>query len=127
MAACCNPSTAHKIVGYVTRGGFISIHRKLCKVLSSLDASRLIEARWNGHHIGSKRITVEVTTTRSTHLSELAHELHVEKITLLKFSHERQGQDHVLIFDLQLPDGHDMKSVIKNWEKMEEVKEVRVV
>src|SRR5690606_38211190 len=41
VAACCKPVYGHMIVGYVTRGGFISIHEKNCKVLASLDKRRL--------------------------------------------------------------------------------------
>lgn len=49
FAKCCNPIPGDEIVGYVTRGRGVTIHRSDCvNVLhmSDLDRQRLIEAEW---------------------------------------------------------------------------------
>ncbi len=49
FARCCNPIPGDEIVGYVTRGRGVTIHRSDCvNVLhmSDLDRQRLIEAEW---------------------------------------------------------------------------------
>lgn len=50
FSKCCNPVPGDEIVGFVTRGRGISIHRKDCVNvlnLSEEDKQRVIEARWD--------------------------------------------------------------------------------
>ena len=49
FSKCCNPLPGDDIVGFVTRGRGVSIHRRDCANLQELaneDRSRLIEAQW---------------------------------------------------------------------------------
>lgn len=51
LAACCHPRAGDSVIGYVTRGNRISIHRKNCKMLGTLDIRRFIEANWRESEI----------------------------------------------------------------------------
>ena len=46
IASCCNPLPGEEIVGYITKGNGISVHRKLCHNLEYLD-NRMINVKWN--------------------------------------------------------------------------------
>jgi GTP pyrophosphokinase len=47
LARCCNPIPGEPIVGYVTRGRGVTIHRRDCpNVLNVRDGERLIEVSW---------------------------------------------------------------------------------
>lgn len=49
MAKCCNPIPPERIVGYVTRGQGVTIHRKDCKealILQENENERIIEVSW---------------------------------------------------------------------------------
>lgn len=47
LARCCNPVVGEPIVGYVTRGRGITVHRANCHtILKETDRNRLIEVTW---------------------------------------------------------------------------------
>jgi GTP diphosphokinase / guanosine-3',5'-bis(diphosphate) 3'-diphosphatase len=46
IATCCMPKPNDEIVGYITRGRGVTIHKKECKVLHGNNPERLIKAAW---------------------------------------------------------------------------------
>ena len=56
FSKCCNPVPGDDIVGFVTRGRGVSIHRRDCINVQSMveqDRSRLIEAKWENENASS--------------------------------------------------------------------------
>ena len=58
---CCNPLPKEPVAGYVTRGRGITLHRKDCAQLLSLDPGRRIPVEWDskaegGAHVGNIRV-----------------------------------------------------------------------
>jgi GTP diphosphokinase / guanosine-3',5'-bis(diphosphate) 3'-diphosphatase len=47
MAKCCNPVPGEEIVGYITRGRGITVHRVSCRNLDKGDWERKIEVQWD--------------------------------------------------------------------------------
>jgi GTP pyrophosphokinase len=46
LSSCCKPEFPHNIVGYVTRGKTIRIHRSSCQQLRDAPDERLLTAKW---------------------------------------------------------------------------------
>lgn len=63
MAKCCKPVPGDDIIGYITVGSGISVHRKDCpNVLQASDEkqNRLIEVNWGSETINLYRVDVEI-------------------------------------------------------------------
>lgn len=63
LSRCCNPVPGDPIVGYITRGRGVSIHRADCTniVPSQEDYDRIIEVSWDAATDDVYRVTVEVS------------------------------------------------------------------
>lgn len=46
LSQCCNPVPGDKIIGYISRGRGVSIHRADCPNMRSVEKERIIEATW---------------------------------------------------------------------------------
>ncbi len=57
LASCCKPVYGDEIIGYITKGNGITIHKKDCKNVSDL-TSRLIDATWNENNNTEGRVYV---------------------------------------------------------------------
>jgi len=63
LSRCCTPVPPDEIIGFVTRGRGVSVHRSDCANAASLSEGqpdRLIEVEWDGSASGSFLATIEV-------------------------------------------------------------------
>lgn len=63
IASCCKPIPGDRIVGYITKGNGISVHRLVCPNVSELE-ERIIEVEWNA------TISKKYPTTILVHANE---------------------------------------------------------
>ena len=59
MAQCCSPVPGDDIVGYISRGRGVSIHRKDCPNVKGMEDERLIQASWDSD--GEERFNATLT------------------------------------------------------------------
>ncbi len=74
LARCCNPIPGDAIVGYITRGRGVSVHRADCpNILNQPDEyERMIEVNWDINTDNIYKVTIEVTCSdRAGILTEL--------------------------------------------------------
>ncbi|MCL2397745.1 MAG: bifunctional (p)ppGpp synthetase/guanosine-3',5'-bis(diphosphate) 3'-pyrophosphohydrolase [Defluviitaleaceae bacterium] len=63
FSKCCGPVPGDEIIGFITRGRGVSIHRTDCVNIINLppdEAKRLIEAEWNTHEKSQQNFYVEL-------------------------------------------------------------------
>lgn len=60
LATCCQPTVENAIIGYVTRGRGITIHKEGCKVLRGHDKNRLIESSWGTKTVPTYKARLEI-------------------------------------------------------------------
>ena len=61
FARCCNPLPREPVMGYITRGRGITVHRRDCAQILALDQARRVPVEWakkakGGTHVGNIRV-----------------------------------------------------------------------
>ncbi|WP_232695553.1 RelA/SpoT family protein [Brevibacillus daliensis] len=74
ISRCCSPVPGDDIIGFITRGRGVSVHRKDCPNVELEDAERLIPLQWEGDHTQNYNVDIEITGhDRSGLLNDVLH------------------------------------------------------
>ena len=87
VAKCCHPIPGEDIVGFITKGRGVSVHRKGCHTINHLSAEhpeRLVEAVWGGDYSSGFSVTVGIIANdRAGLLRDITTIIANEKINVL--------------------------------------------
>jgi (p)ppGpp synthase/HD superfamily hydrolase len=102
-AQCCRPLPGDDIVGFVTRGRGVTIHRRDChNIIRQKDNSRLIDVDWGkGRQAYTVKILVEGTNSKKL-LKEMAAIIEVEGANILTSSLNTFRKDPLAIINATL-------------------------
>lgn len=104
FAKCCNPVPGDEIIGYITRGRGISVHRMDCPNITSLsqESGRQIEVAWNVSKGDSYQVEIEIEgIDRPNFLTNIMHVLS-ERNTVVDAVTARTIKDESAIVQLVL-------------------------
>lgn len=80
LASCCNPVPGDDIVGYITKGNGITVHRTLCHNLEYVE-DRLINVDWSKETTKKYLTTIIIySNTRENKLADLVQKMSVQDI-----------------------------------------------
>lgn len=117
IAGCCHPAPGDRIVGYVSRGRGIIVHRKSCKNIERIPDfdERMIEVDWETMASNVVR-RFRVTARRSADLfSEIEGAVRKHKGHLVEGRLQDSGGGRLAgFFAMELENPDDLKKVIKN-------------
>ena len=71
LARCCNPLPGDQIIGYITRGRGISVHRLDCANVQNLaeeEEARIVEVAWDQEAESVYQVELEILALDKTHL-----------------------------------------------------------
>ena len=117
MAKCCNPVTGDEIIGYVSRGRGIIVHKKTCpnvKFIPDME-QRTIEVEWET--VSPKSTRQFLVSARKTNdlFSEIEGAIRKYKGHLIAGKIDEEGTDRlVAMFTMELENGDDFRRVIKS-------------
>lgn len=69
FAHCCNPLPGDLIIGYITRGSGITVHRRDCGNVKGFDKNRLIDVEWEDVYSTNFQAEIEVLAYDRDHLT----------------------------------------------------------
>ena len=117
FARCCNPVKGDAIVGYVSRGRGIIIHRKNCINLANNPEfeKRKIEAEWeNSGQTAVKRFKIEAKPSANI-FSEIEEAIRRRQGHLMEGRLEETAANRLSgVFTIQFTNTDDLKKVMKN-------------
>jgi GTP pyrophosphokinase len=87
LARCCTPVPGDGIVGFVTRGSGVSVHRSDCANVTSLEPSRFVDVEWAPTASSVFLVAIQVEALdRARLLSDVTRVLSDQHVNILKAS-----------------------------------------
>lgn len=106
IARCCQPIPGDEIVGYITQGRGISIHRADCEQLFDLQASspeRVVEAEWGKNYATGFSLTIRVIANdRNGLLRDVSGIMANEKINVIGVSSRMDSKRSIATMDVEI-------------------------
>jgi len=123
LARCCKPIPGDEIVGYITRGKGISVHRADCPNLKDLDPERFIEVKWG--EVTNKNYPVHLSIIcidRKGLLANISSVIASSESNILK-AEVKTTTDKKAFFDfyIEVSDKAHLDKIISNIFKVEGV------
>jgi len=127
LSKCCTPVPGDEIMGFITRGRGVSVHRSDCANAGTFaddQSARLVDVEWDGSATGTVfRASVEVVALdRSRLLRDVANELSEQHVNIVACS-THTGGDRIakMRFEFELADPGHLEAVLRTIKKIDGV------
>ncbi len=129
LSKCCNPLPGDEIIGYITKGRGVSVHRKDCVNVKDLltEENRIIDVKWYEEAKENYNVTLEVLANdRKGLLVDILNTVKKTKANLMGVS-TKTTKERIAIMDidLEVENIEELNKVIRNIKKVDSVYEVR--
>jgi len=129
FARCCSPLPGDSIVGYITRGRGVSVHRRDCVSLRDPDVEkdRLIEVEWEtqGADVSYEADLRIITYNRTGMLAEISVMLATQEVPVGSISgHATKDSTYVFNVTITIKNTQQLSKIIRDLQKWPDVIEV---
>lgn len=125
FARCCNPVPGDSIIGYITRGRGVSVHRADCPNIKNIEIEREIEVQWDNSASSSYYTDLQIVAYDNSGLfakiSALIaeHKIHINAINA-------RSKDNMAILNLTLSidSAEQLEKIMRSLRRLSEIIEV---
>lgn len=128
FSKCCNPLPGDDIIGYITRGRGVSIHRTDCINLKdpSIEKHRLIEVNWTDEYKADYNAEIQIIAhDRQGILADITKTISEMKIDVTAVNARTTRKKQVVInLTLEIKNIEQLDKVMEQFKKMPDVMDV---
>jgi GTP pyrophosphokinase len=123
LAGCCSPLPGDEIIGYITRGNGVAIHKTDCINMQNADGNRIIRVHWDGTPSDYFATTVRVTALQRIDLiADITMALASMRIVMHSISTHDLGDGRIDVFlNIDVLDLAHLDTVMKRINKINSV------
>ncbi|HCS73901.1 MAG TPA: (p)ppGpp synthetase [Clostridiales bacterium] len=128
FAKCCNPVPGDPIIGYITKGRGVSVHRGDCINLADefVEAKRLVEVSWIGEHKAAYNAEIQIVAQdRQALLADLTNAIADIKINVTAINARTAKNKMVVVnMNMEIHDTKQLEKVMKYVNRLPDVVDV---
>ena len=129
LSKCCNPVPGDDIIGYITKGRGVSVHRKDCVNVNDLlnEENRIIDVSWYEEEKASYKVDIEVhANDRNGIIGDIISEINKTKTKTLSVN-ARTTKEKIVVAELtiEVENLEKLNQTLKAIRKIDSVYEVR--
>ncbi|MGO9334777.1 MAG: RelA/SpoT family protein [Acidimicrobiales bacterium] len=126
LSRCCTPVPGDRVIGFVTRGRGVSVHREDCAnaiALAADEKERLIEVEWDEDRTGVFVVAIEVKALDRTRLlADVAKVLSEHHVSIISSStHTTPDRVSRMRFEFELADPEHLDLLLENLRLLDSV------
>lgn len=128
-ARCCNPLPGESVIGYITRGRGITVHRSDCNNLDGLEPERRIDVQWHKEARSQHSSEIELFCNDETGmLAEIAALCKKREVNIGRMSAEPLPDSKALLnIEVAIRDVRELADLIRALEAMKGIHAVKRV
>ena len=125
LSKCCAPVPGDQIVGYISRGRGVSIHRKDCPNMKNIPSERLMEAKWPTNISDSFEANVMIKAyDREGLLGDILGVLSAQKVPIRAVSAKTDKEEATIVVSVQVNGTDVLDNIIKKIKTYKDVQDV---
>lgn len=131
IAKCCTPVPPDKIIGFITKGHGVSVHRKDCKNITNYlsDESRIIESEWSSKIASTFHIKIHIRSIDRQNLLNDIFTAVIEEHVRISSVNATTSKDQLSNIELivEISDASRLELILSHIRKVDGVFEVNRV
>lgn len=126
LAICCEPIPGDEIVGYVSKGSGIVVHRKDCKNVANLEKDRLLDVYWSDNITRRYKATLKIIAMQGLNLiTDIMNILSTYNINVSSLNVKNNNNLETIVrLTLLVSNVSELEKVVQNLNKIETIAEI---
>lgn len=125
LAKCCNPIPGDDIIGYITKGQGVSVHKKSCPNIKDL-TERIIDVKWNNNDSNKLFITniTILTNSKDNHILDIVTIASTRSISINSIKEKDNGDYINYNLSIKVQNTHELELFLEDIHNLSFVTEV---